>query len=268
MAFRTLGFLLLLLSLSCSSVKTEEPTSSIQIYFSPSFMPSSSLKIEGDVMSFEVSSFWTDTVKTVYAQTFKLNPNDIKLIESGFEKFGQEYEEKERLPGTDGITVNVISKLLVGNDTLRFWSPRRETQSEYYLILDPIFATMRAHLIEQAEINYIEQLEQYFDFGFPIKQISDNPLKYRIYGALSVDDETTKKLDDFISSVPTDEPLVIDMSNFQSMGTLFYPNFQRLLGRNNQIKWLANEGAYQQLVEIGIKESDIEKVQIKRLGAK
>jgi hypothetical protein len=105
------------------------------------------------------------------------------------------------------------------------------------MLLDPVFTLLRSHLKEQVEINYIEDLEQYFDFGFPIKQVAHNPLKYRIYGALSVDDATTRKLNDFIDSVPADESIIIDMSNFQSMGTTFYPNFQRLLKRNHHIEW-------------------------------
>jgi hypothetical protein len=268
MILRTLYSILLILLMQCCSAKKEQPIRSSQFLFSPSFMPSSSLEIKGNVVSFKVSSFWTDTIKTVYDKTFELDSAELRLIESGFEQFNREYESKERLPGNDGITVQVISELLSGNDTLRFWSPRRNAQSEYYLLLDPIFNIMRAYLEDQSEINYIEHLEQYFDFDFPIKRVSNNPLKYRIYGALSVDDETTKKLDDFIDSVPVDEPVIIDMSNFQSMGTLFYPNFKRLLKRNHNIKWLANEGTYEQLIDIGVKGAAIEKVKSKRLGEK
>ena len=76
--------------------------------------------------------------------------------------------------------------------------PRRTTGSEFYDILDPVFSILKNHLIEEAEANYIEQLEQYFDFGFPIKLISEKPRKYQLYGGLSVDDETSMLLNDFI----------------------------------------------------------------------
>lgn len=69
-----------------------------------------------------------------------------------------------------------------------------------------------------------------------------------------------------IDEIPTDESVVIDMSNFEGMGTTYYFHFKKLLAKNNQIKWIVNEEARRQLSEIGLPEANMEQSVTRRFG--
>jgi len=106
-------------------------------------------------------------------------------------------------------------------------------------------------------VKYIEQVSIYGDERpFPARIIGGNPFRVRFYGILSSgDDKDLKKL---IDGLPTDKPLVIDMSNFQGMGTILYPRFRELIRRNPDITWISSREAKRQLLEIGVPERRIE----------
>jgi len=106
---------------------------------------------------------------------------------------------------------------------------------------------------------YIEQISIYNnERPFPARIFGGNPFRVRFYGMLSSgDDKDLKKL---IDGLPTDKPLVIDMSNFQGMGTILYPRFLELIRRNPDITWISSREAKRQLLEIGVPEEKIEDV--------
>jgi hypothetical protein len=106
-------------------------------------------------------------------------------------------------------------------------------------------------------IEYIEQLSQYIDSGpIPVKVIGGEPFRVRFYGSLTSDHDMALK--ELIERLPADKQIVIDMTNFNSMGTLLYPRFRDLNSRNQDIKWIASGKAKQQLLAIGVNEKDIE----------
>jgi len=121
-----------------------------------------------------------------------------------------------------------------------------------------------------AEMMYVEQLEQYFDYGAPIKKIKER--HYRIYGLLFYYehvinyDHVAKALDDLVEDIPADGPVLIDMSNFHVMETIYYDHFKKLLAKNSRIKWIVNYSAREQLTEIGCPEANMEQSTKKRFG--
>ncbi len=89
--------------------------------------------------------------------------------------------------GTDGITVNGTYKHEDIVNVFSFWSPRKDTEN--HKIIELIFHLLYKSFSEKETTNYIEQLEGYFSFGLGLKTISSNPLKYRIYGSISMNEE-------------------------------------------------------------------------------
>lgn len=156
--------------------------------------------------------------------------------------------------GVDGITVN--GKLIRDNLTKRFkfWSPNKGTVNDSLIVL--LFKLMNRNLKEDKTVNYLEQLKQYFRFGLGLKKLSDWPLTYKLYGSITSNDED--ELNTFFKSLPLDLAIYFDMSNFTSMGTMFYPTFRTLCESNKNIYWMnCSPGAIRQLNELGINPSNI-----------
>ncbi len=85
--------------------------------------------------------------------------------------------------GNDGITVNGTFTQSDFMNKFAFWSPEKATQN--HQLIELIFSVLYKSFSEEKTVNYIEQLEGYFSFGLGLKKISDNPLKYKIYGSIS-----------------------------------------------------------------------------------
>jgi hypothetical protein len=156
--------------------------------------------------------------------------------------------------GLDGITVN--GSFTQNNDgrEFSFWSPRKGSENNKLVKL--IFTLLCKSFPEEKIINYIEQLEGYFPFGLGLKKISDNPLKYKLYGAITSHEE--KEITSFINNLPSDRDVFIDLSNFNGMGTMFYPLFKSLTAKNKRIYWVKpSPKGLQQLCEIGVPMENI-----------
>jgi hypothetical protein len=67
--------------------------------------------------------------------------------------------------------------------------------------------------------------------------------------------------DQIVDSLPANAPLLIDMTNFNGMGTLLYPSFRRLLSRTPVVKWKVSSSAARQLHEVGVAATDLDVVQ-------
>jgi hypothetical protein len=151
--------------------------------------------------------------------------------------------------GTDGITVNGTFAQNNAERKFSFWSPRKGSDNNK--LVKQIFTLLSKSFPEEKSINYIEQLEVYFPFGLGLKKISDDPLKYKLYGAISSNEE--KEITSFINDLPSGKDVFIDLSNFNGMGTMFYPLFKSLADKNKRVYWLKPSPiGLQQLCEIGV----------------
>ncbi|MEH0154520.1 hypothetical protein V6R21_10275 [Limibacter armeniacum] len=102
----------------------------------------------------------------------------------------------------------------------------------------------------------MEQLEQYFDFRLGLKKLSNDPLTYKLYGSISVDE--ADELYDFFDSLPIDKVVLIDMSNFNGMGTMFDEDFLELSESHKKVTWInCSKGAKDTLERSGIKSKRI-----------
>jgi hypothetical protein len=141
--------------------------------------------------------------------------------------------------GLDGITVD--NQIQIGNQkaSYRFWSPDKSDKE--HKLIEAIFALCRIKFKDKKYQEYFESLEGYFDFGLPCKIISTDPLEVRIYGTLSSNEKN--ELIPFINQIPSEKRMIIDMTNFKSMGTMYYTDFKNLYNRNRKIIWVAKDKA-------------------------
>lgn len=245
---------------ACSK-KQSTVMSPIKIVFDPSFLYASELEVsDGNKPGLRIKVTRRNedgSPETIHQRTVNISEEELQSIITGIKSFNLGYPGPQEGFGLDGISVYVISEKLEANDTIKFWSPRREgTDRVYYELIDPVFNLLRTHLRDDAEIMYVEQLEQYFEYGAPIKKIADG--HYRIYGALSYFEHVTKAINSLIDEIPAGQPVLIDMSNFEGMGTIYYPHFKKLLAKNDRIKWIVNAQGREQLLEIGCPEANLE----------
>lgn len=166
-------------------------------------------------------------------------------------------QEKDKRRGLDGVSVRGNLDLSSSRAyEFSFWSPNKQTQPRDFAIADAVFSLLES-TAPSCELNeYLEWLAIYFSFGLPARVTSGPLFSIRFYGALSTNEKS--ELERLVVSLPTDRPIMIDMTNFSRMGTLLYPQFQLLLSRVASVSWLASPEAAQQLVELGVKPETID----------
>lgn len=225
----------------------------------PSFMPPCIISIVARDSTQRITLRAYDdrraTPVTIVQDSAHLSSADLTLFFSKLDSIPVlKMRTKEQL-GTDGITVyNTISRDSVQNK-FQFWSPRKDSAPQEHKLVEAVLGLARRKFTTQQEQEYFESLEQYFDFGLPCKVTSTNPFEVRMYGGLSSDEE--QELTRFVQQLPSDRPVLIDMTNFEGMGTMFYPLFRRLLARNPRIVWVASKRSLAQLQELGVPAASI-----------
>jgi hypothetical protein len=123
--------------------------------------------------------------------------------------------------------------------------------SEYFLIAQ-LANLAQKHFHHPLFVNYMELLEGYFFSNpCPVKLFDETPFRIRIYGSLS--SYKKQALTKIIFEHSTKEELIIDMSNFESMGTILYECFIPLR-RVIKLRFIANKAAAYQLKEMGFED--------------
>jgi hypothetical protein len=167
---------------------------------------------------------------------------------------GDSVREVEVIMGNDGITVGGT---LVQNNTTKkfeFWSPHKGTPNEK--LIQILFNILHSAYYDETPVNYLELLEQYFPHELGLKKISDNPLKYKLYGDVSSDEEP--QFEHFFESLPHGEKVFIDMSNFGGMGTMFDSILEDYVTQNKKLYWInPTDSALRHLYDAGVRNSHI-----------
>jgi hypothetical protein len=108
----------------------------------------------------------------------------------------------------------------------------------------------------EKSVRVLEHIFCYFNLDLPIKDLGGHPHCVRIFGSLS--SRKQKELSLFFDRLPKSKPLLMDMSNFESMGTLLYPTFQQFVEQRKLALtvWWASDSARKHLEALGI-SSDV-----------
>ena len=159
--------------------------------------------------------------------------------------------------GIDGIYVFIDVKQENKKNFIHFWSPRKLTEPIESRIVEAIFYLLRKKIAEKKAIFYLDKLEDFFDFGLPFRISKIHPLEIRIYNTL--EGKYWQEFSKFIDSLPSNQPILIDLSNLKWMDEGYYPFIQNLIKRNNQIIWIAKikDKPREQLIELGISQDKI-----------
>ena len=266
---RSLIFLLslgLLTNCSVNTTKDEATTveatpveaSCFEYYtkFSPAFFNSCKISISkknnrGQI-KLTVFNFIDTTRNLSFSDSAVLSASDFNFF---FHKLGTISLMKmksNRSMALDGIGVH--NTYLQDNRKNQFYFSSPNKGSKEHQIVEAVIGLSKRKLTKTNAQEYFESLEQYFDFGLPCEKISDKPYEVRIYGGLSSNEE--QEFSNFIQAIPSDRPVLIDMTNFQSMGTMFYPLFRSLIKRNKQLIWATKNATL--LIKLGVDTSQIE----------
>ncbi len=236
-----IGFLL-------ASISSFAQFDKLTIEFHPSFIENSTLAIEKQSDEFVMTIETESIEESVMVSKSNLTQLDSLLSVYNFEHKGAidtiGYEKViengdtvvyyQLSMGCDGI--DVYGKLVKANSekTFKFWSPDKEDKN--HELIQILFGIMYKQFDNQNTTNYMELLEQYFDFGLGLRKLNDNPLTYKLYGTISSNE--LEELYAFFESLPIDERVYIDMSNFNGMGTMFDEDFLELSESHKLITWI------------------------------
>jgi hypothetical protein len=258
-----LSFLLYLGLLTNCSVKTTKDVATpveasnfeYHTTFSPAFFNSCQISISRKnnigQLKLTVYNFIDTTENFSFSDSAVLSASDFNFF---FHKLGSISLMKmksNRSMALDGIGVQNTYLQDIHKNSFYFSSPNKG--SKEHQIVEAVFYLSKRKLTKKNAQEYFESLEQYFDFGLPCKKIRDKPYEIRIYGTLSSSEE--QALTKFIHDIPSNQSVIIDMTNFGSMGTMFYPLFRSLIKRNKQLIWATTYTI--QLKEIGVDSSHI-----------
>ncbi len=236
-----IGFLLISMSSFAQFYK-------LSVDFHPSFLKKSKLIINSNINGysifingddFEESSNVPDSLCVVLENFFEQYDFSHK---GSIDTIGQEkiVENGDTIiyyqlsMGTDGI--DVYGELINKNRfrTFKFWSP--DKLSKNHELVQLLFEIMYNSYSNTKTIDYLEQLEQYFDFGLGLRKLNDDPLTYKLYGSISANE--VDELYAFFDSLPVDKKVYIDMSNFNGMGTMFDEDFLELSETHRLVTWI------------------------------
>lgn len=249
---------LLFLIASCSSEKNKgkslQPTFSYQGDFYPSSMESASFRIKtgGAMSQIKMTVYeFPDTIRTVaFADSASLTEEDTQFFFAKLDSVNLLQMVTKEQHGFDGITVANIVIQNGAQNKFSFWSPRKRSSPKEHKLVEAVLGLARKKFTTLERQGYFESLEQYFDFGLPCKITSQSPLEVRMYGGFSSDAEV--ELNKFVRALPSDKPILVDATNFNGMGSMFYPLFRGLLERNGKIVWVASGYGAEQFRAIGV----------------
>lgn len=258
--------LLVILTLLASCAEVQEKAKQPQSFryqgeFYPSFMPECRISIQankgvGQIKLTIAKDLESETA--VALDSLSLNATDLALFYTSLDsvRLLESVTNTSYPPGTDGITVYNTVTQDGKQSKFHFWSPRRN--SSEHRVVDAVMGLARRKFISQRLQEYFEDLEQYFDHPLPCKINNTSPLEVRIYGTVEYMQEG--ELVKFMKSLPSDKPILIDVTNYKQGPSYCYPSFKELVTRNNQVVWVsasASSWNVKQLEEIGVPSSNV-----------
>jgi hypothetical protein len=108
--------------------------------------------------------------------------------------------------------------------------------------------------------NYIEGLKGFMSFYYDLnlKKLSNNPLKYKLYGFVL--EEHFNQLKQFFDSLPSDQKVLIDVSNIDAIAGTFDSLLKESVEKNKSVIWYhPNEQSLNRLQHAGVSDSNIQR---------
>lgn len=225
--------LLLLLSILLFSCKNSTNLKEVQLLFAPSFLYPTKFTIDIENKTIEQYTYqdgyyvkeWIDsstyrehrkdTLIVHYQKTFPIDNKTLNEFLNKLKRSQLDSTMQHREPILDGIGFR-ISKIDKKNDTISLTSniTRRNEQSQVeYKILDPFFNLAYKTIKDYDGISEIENIQDYFSYGLPIRKVNDKPLEYRIWGSISGCRADNVEFLSLLQNLPIDKPVIFDLRN-------------------------------------------------------
>lgn len=222
-------FLLTIVLFSCNS---NDDLKEVQFLFGPSFLHPTKFTIDIKNETIEQYTFqnsynikeWIDstsyrekrkdTLIVYYQKTFPIDNQELNKFLNKIKVSQLDSTIQHQRDIMDGIGFR-ISKINIENDTISLTSNftgREESQLEYKL-LDAFFELCYASINDYEGISGIENIQDYFKYGLPIRKVNTNPLEYRISGTISGCRDDNQEFLNFLENLPNNKPIIFDLRN-------------------------------------------------------
>jgi hypothetical protein len=221
----------------------------IAFHLMPSFLPYSQIRILANQNTIEAEIDIGDSIK----ESLKLD--STKILNNLLEFELMKLKDYKRL-GLDGITVYCLCKHKNEINFFEYWSP--DITSVYNKLSLFIFSFLYENFKSNQIQEYLEHLNDYIGFMLPFKcEEFEDYESIRIFGSLSwqfpfeTDYPLQKKIEDSINNFSSTKPILLDLSNFNSMGSLYADIFNRFFSKYEYIVILMNTNAIETFKGMG-----------------
>lgn len=225
--------LLLILIGSLISCNNNSELKEIQVLFAPSFLYPTQFTIDIKSKTIEQYTFqngyfvkewidtnadiehWKDTLVIHYQRSFSIDDEVLNEFLGKLKSSRLDSTIEKRKPFLDGIGFRV-SKIGKKNDTISLTSniTRRDEDSKLeYKLLDAFFGLANQTIDDYDGISSIENIQDYFDYGLPLRKVNHKPIEYRVWGSFTGCTSDNPKLIAFLESLPSNEPIIFDLRN-------------------------------------------------------
>lgn len=181
------------------------------------------------------------------------------VISESFHK--KEYKEDHGM-WTDGTPVTITVTL---NDSTReFAFDNSGKNSLLNKLVPPIYSII--HYLNDSEDSKFKLTDQELDafeeseesvVDFPIRKLSDDPLKYRLYGR--VYECCFEEVRGLFDGFPKDNITYIEVSRYYTINShdTFYVMLRDDIAKRENIRWIVNKDQVDELTSLGIPENNI-----------
>lgn len=215
------------------SCKNNSDLKEVEFFFAPSFLYPTKFNIDIKNSTIEQYTFqdsyyvkeWIDstsyrehrkdTLVVHYKKIFKIDKSELNqfLTELKLSRLDSSVEHGRSV--LDGIGFKV-SKINSRNDTISLTSISPSRTEEFqmdYKLLDAFFDLSYKSIDDYDGISGIENIQDYFNYGLPLRIVNENPIEYRIWGSISGCRDDNQEFLRILESLPNDKPVIFDLRN-------------------------------------------------------
>jgi hypothetical protein len=136
-------------------------------------------------------------------------------------------------------STSVSCKMTIHSESFYFETIVKEDSPENEFI-ELVFKMVSRFFVQDRSLTYLESIEGYFFKKFPVRQYEKEHHIIKFYSGLTIKDK--EKLEEEIIFAKDKYILLIDMSNFEGMGTKLCSCFESLIRRDMPTAWIINPG--------------------------
>lgn len=217
--------------ISCNS---NSDLKEVQFFFAPSFLYPTKFNIDIENKTIEQYTFqdsyyekeWIDstsykqhrkdTLVVHYKKTFNIDKSELSKFLTELKLSRLDSTVEHRRDVLDGIGFRV-SKINSGNDTISLTSISPSRTEEFQMdfkLLDAFFDLAYNSIDDYDGISGIENIQDYFNYGLPLRKVNENPIEYRVWGgSISGCRDDNQEFLRILENLPNDKPVIFDLRN-------------------------------------------------------